>query len=204
MDIIVSDKRFAGELHNVRDFITPRATEVIFLFNQLKCPNPKDTLINCWQWIEDNVSYPTDRLGRMVDRQEFISFGTLYYVNSTDFWFLPCEVIARARLARKYGRKALGDCEDISLTLTSLMRNQLSPQDVYCVMGDYFNSQAAGHAWVKCRLNGAWHIIDPTTPVGKPIDMDRYDEYILFNDIEVHELKPVEEILGGAIARLAT
>jgi len=200
-DIIISDKRFAGETYHITDWITPYALEVQCLFDQLKSDDPKQTLINCWQWLNDNVSYPTNCLGAAVDRQELISFGTLHYINSTDFWQFASETIARARLARKYGRKTLGDCEDMAVIMVSLMRNQLSPQDVYCVMGGYFNSQAAGHAWVKCRLDGEWHIIDPTIKVGKPVDMSRYDEYILFNDVEIHELKPIEEILGTAIAR---
>ena len=200
MTIIVAEKRFAGEQHDIRDFVTPAQIEVVCLFEQLKSDDPQQTLLNCWTWVNDNVAYPTDRLGRTVDRQELISFGALHYINSTDFWFFPCEVIARARIARKYGRKSLGDCDDVAFVLVSVLRNQLSPQDVYCVMGDYFNSQAAGHAWVKCRLDGAWCIVDPTAKVGTPADPNRYDEFVLFNDMEVHELKPVEGLLGS-IAR---
>ena len=199
-DIIVDSKRFAGERYRITDWITPDALEVKDLFDELELSSPYDTLIACWQWINDNVSYPTDRLGRMVDRQELTSFGSLRYVNYEDFWFFPSELIARARLSGRNGRKTLGDCDDVALCLVSLMRNKLSAVDIYCAMGDYFNGQAAGHAWVKCRLNGVWHIVDPTSEVGTPFNWDQYDEFVLFNDREVNELKPVEGILGN-IAR---
>ncbi len=200
-DVIISDKRFAGEAHRITEWITPNAVDVLDVFSEVAATDPKETLLNCWRWINDNIAYPTDPIGRTVDSQELISFGALRYINSIDFWQWPCETIARAKLARSKNRKALGDCDDVAFAFVSIMRNQLSLQDAYCVIGYYNNDKPSGHAWAKCRLDGAWYIIDLTVQAGSFIDLSRYDEYLYFNDMETHELKPIEVILGSAIAR---
>lgn len=195
-DIILCNKRFAGESHSIREWITPFAIEVQDLFIELRQPRAYDTAIACWQWINDSIAYPFTRFfGQPLDHHELIAFRTLHYINSEDFWQFPYETIARACLAKKYGGKTFGDCEDTSLVFTSVLRNQLPATEIYCVVGNYLYLQPTGHAWVKIKVNGSWWIIDTTSLAGSIADETIYDEYVLFNDEEVHELKPVELIL---------
>lgn len=80
--------------------------------------------------------------------------------------------------------------------MVSVLRNQLPSTEVYVALGNYLYPQPAGHAWVKILLNGSWYIVDPTIPAGMVAPDSDYDEYVLFNDVEVIELKPIEHILG--------
>lgn len=195
-DIIISDRRFAEERHSITDWVTPNAAEVQDLFPQLQQLTPLDTTIAVWQWIEDHVSYPYTRCGKHIDHQKLIAFRTFYYVNVGDFWNFPCEVIARARAAGQAGKKIAGDCEDRAVVVASILRNQLSPSEVYVAIGNYLYPTPSGHAWVKCQLDGFWYIVDPTLPAGMAAYESDYDEYVLFNDVEVIEHKPIEGVLG--------
>ena len=88
-----------------------------------------------------------------------------------EFWQTPSETLA----------SELGDCEDTSLLLCSLLRNAINA-DV--ALGSF---QGYGHAW--CQLNG--EILETTYTLARfTPDPQDYCPYVCFNDQEVVELWP--------------
>lgn len=200
-DTIIIETRFAGERHDIRDFVTPNSIEVLDLFDQLKQEDPYNTVTAMWQWIDDNIAYPLTRFfGQPIDYHELIAFRTLHYISQYDLWNFPYEIIARARLAKKYGKKTMGDCEDRAVTFCSVLRNQLSANSIYVALGNYqLPSGPTGHAWIQ--ITSSVSIIDPTAAFGTIADESLYDLYALFNDQEFIEFKPLEQILGKRYER---
>jgi len=87
-----------------------------------------------------------------------------------EFWQTPSETLARK----------LGDCEDTSLVLCSLLRNA----GAHVALGSF---QGYGHAW--CQLDG--QILETTYSSARPVpDPQDYCPYIYFNDAQVIELWP--------------
>lgn len=195
--IIIVNKRFAEESHDLRDWITPSSWEVQALHEQLRGSTPDETLMNCWRWIESHFAYPLTVCGSPTDSHELIAFGRLHYLNRYDFWEFPSEAIAQANSAAKHGKMAYGDCETRAFLMVSVLRNQVSPSEVYAVLGNYYVGwRPAGHAWVRWLADSRWHTVDPTQPAGSLAGEANYDTYCIFNDVEAVEFKPLEEILG--------
>jgi len=88
-----------------------------------------------------------------------------------EFFQFPSETLTRR----------LGDCEDSSNLLTSLLRNFTS---CYTVLGIY---QGYGHAW--CEHDGV--VMETTYTYARPVpDPQNYSPYIYFNEQLVVEVWP--------------
>ena len=88
-----------------------------------------------------------------------------------EFWQTPGETLA----------SNLGDCEDTSLLLCSLLQNAMN---AHVALGSL---EGYGHAW--CQLNG--EILETTYTSARPVpDPKDYCPYVYFNDQEVIELWP--------------
>jgi len=190
-------KRFAGEQHDIRDFVTPNQVEILGLYEHLKQDDPYDTVELCWKYLNQYVQYPANPLGQTVDKQRLITFGGAFiYDQPEDYWQFPYETTARVRWAAKYHQKAFGDCADVAFVMASVLRNQLGPNEVHACIGTYIlHGKPAGHAWVKFRIDLNIYYADPTKDFGKSMDFDLYDEYVLFNDIELNIEKDVSKLL---------
>lgn len=66
------------------------------------------------------------------------NISPLLKYETLDFWNYPSETI----------RDMVGDCEDTSFLLTSILRNKLSENDVYATVGTF---DGFGHSWVTIR-----------------------------------------------------
>jgi hypothetical protein len=95
---------------------------------------------------------------------------------SKDLWMEPS-------LTKQVG---VGNCANKSFLLTSLLRNEFGPDQVFTVLGNLYNGHAGGHAWVQLNLNGQEFIVESTRgdvmtffPV---ICATRYEAVHLFND----------------------
>jgi len=85
-----------------------------------------------------------------------------------EFWQTPSETLA----------SRLGDCEDTSLLLCSLLQNS------HVALGSY---RGYGHAW--CEHNG--QLMETTFTSARPVpDPEDYCPYVIFNDQEVIEFWP--------------
>jgi len=108
---------------------------------------------------------------------DFVCRNINYRRDVGEFWQTPSETLARN----------LGDCEDTSLLLCSLLRNSI---DAHVALGSF---QGYGHAW--CELKG--EILETTYTFSRQVpDPQDYHPYVCFNDQEVVECWPgaVEEI----------
>lgn len=197
MDMLIVNKRFAGEQHDIRDFVTPNQIEILGLYEHLKEDDPYDTVINCWKYLNKYVQYPANPLGQTVDKQRLSTFGGAFiYDQPNDYWQFPYETTARVRDAAKRGKKAFGDCADVTFVLASVLRNQLGPNEIHACIGTYIlKGKPCGHAWVKLRIDLNIYYIDATHDFGKPLNFELYDEYVLFNDIELNVEKDVTKLL---------
>lgn len=171
------DAAFFGEVRRLTDFITPDALEVQNLYTALTkdIDNTIDRITACWKWVASRVKYV-----------EFVR-GKIWINGKTavqnDLWTLP-ETTIRTRVA---------NCAVSSFLLTSLLRNELSPDQVYCALGNLYNGKPGGHAWCSLKLNGEEYVMEPTTPTVPPMvpasAAKRYEAVHYFNDAEVYAVE---------------
>jgi len=168
---------FFGEGKWLTDFITPKAIDVQELHDSLtqKAVALEDRIARLHQWVGNQVRYKRFIRGKMIIE------GKTSVQN--DLWNLP-SVTARLRV---------GNCANKSFLLTSLLRNELSPSQVYCVLGNLYNGKAGGHAWVQVKYDDDEYIIESTradVPLLVPVGAaPRYEAVHLFNDEEAYAIE---------------
>ncbi len=170
--------RFFGEGKWLSEFITPQSLEVTQLHQKLTEQEPtlKDKLIACWSWVASQVKY-----------QKFVT-GTLRIGNKVeyqnDLWCDPSLTI----------RIRVGNCANKAFLLTSLLREDLPADQVYCVLGNLNNNgDSGGHAWCQVSLEGRDYVMESTRPDVPPlIPTDiatKYEAVHLFNDKETYYIE---------------
>lgn len=101
------------------------------------------------------------------DAQDFVHSEVKYKSERGDFWQMPVQTL----------EKGVGDCEDSSLLLCSILKNYT---DSYVVLGSWKNQ---GHAWL---ISGEpWHIIESTANSQKPVKEKGYLPQLFFNNEQV-------------------
>jgi len=159
------------------DFITPDALEVQKLHDVLT-RNAKDLesrITALWYWVASQVKYKQFIKGRIwIDGKSSVQ---------DDLWNSP-SITARV---------GVGNCANKSFLLASLLRNELEPDDVHCVLGNLHNGKPGGHAWVQITLNGRDFIMESTQPDISPLVLatvaDRYEAVHFFNDQSVYAIE---------------
>jgi len=151
-------------------FVTPDALEVKKLFREIteETDSPEIKVKACHEWVATNIRY-----------KQFIS-GRLWIEGRSsaqnDLWNTP-SITKNVRI---------GNCANKAFLLASLLRNELGPDEVYCVLGNLYNGKAGGHAWCQVALNGCTYISDSTNPDVRPLVLasvaDRYEAVHFFND----------------------
>lgn len=103
-----------------------------------------------------------------------------YRSDQGEFFQYPHETVMRQ----------LGDCEDSTILLTSMLRNFTN---AYAVLGEYLGY---GHAWVEME-DGQIYETTLTQAMTVP-DPEHYVAYVKFNDREVYEMWPgaLKEVFG--------
>lgn len=126
--------------------------------------------------------------------QEFVNSFTTYGSEVGDFWRTPAETL----------EKRTGvDCDDSAILLCSILRNYISPDQVYCAFGLWaMGGKTDGHMWVILGSEGGDdRILESTAPPGKSL-RGKYVIYGMFNDkyafstdigLKEFDLKKVEE-----------
>jgi len=130
------------------------------------------------------------QLGASVQRcLDFVCQNISYHKDIGEWWLFPSETIARG----------VGDCEDTSVLLASLLRNFT---DAYVVLGDY---SGYGHAWVGAGNT----ILESTYTRARPVsDPENYRAFCYFNEAQVVEIYPgglqqVFELRRNEVAKLS-
>jgi len=172
--ILMDDQPIAATFFNegkwLTEFITPDALEVKKLYREItkSIEGTENKVRVCHQWVANNIKY-----------KQFIA-GKLWVEGKAsvqrDLWLSP-SLVKRVRV---------GNCANKAFLLTSLLRNELGPNQVYCVLGNLYNGKAGGHAWSQVILNDRTYISDATSADTHPLVIagfaDRYEPVHLFND----------------------
>jgi len=172
--ITMDDQPIAATFFNegkwLTEFITPDALEVKKLYREITegIEGAENKARVCHQWVANNIKY-----------RQFIT-GKLWVEGKAsvqrDLWNSPS-------ITRRVG---VGNCANKAFLLTSLLRNEMGPNQVHCVLGNLYNGKPGGHAWVQVLLNDRTYISDATNAGTQPLVIaalaDRYEPVHFFND----------------------
>jgi len=169
---------FFGEGRWLTDFITPKASDVQELYKSLTkgFTNSTDRITACARWVANQVRYVQFVKGRIwIDGKSSVQ---------NDLWTYPSMTI----------RTKVGNCAVKSFLLTSLLRNELPANEVYCTLGNLYNGKPGGHAWVALKLpDEGEQIMETTVPSAPPMvsaaKATRYESVHYFNDEEVYAVE---------------
>lgn len=105
--------------------------------------------------------------------QEFVHSFTTYQREIGDYWTTPGEILE----ARS------GDCDDKAILLTSILRNYIPAEKVFCAFGKWGkNGKADGHMWVVMEGAGPEdRVVEATASPDQPL-YGHYTLEALFND----------------------
>ncbi len=105
--------------------------------------------------------------------QEFVDSFTTYQREVGDYWTTPDEILDAQE----------GDCDDMAILLTSILRNYLPADQVFCAYGLWLlDGESSGHMWVVTEgKNGEDRIIEATAGPGRKT-RGKYILHGLFND----------------------
>jgi len=182
------DATFFGEVRRLTDWITPGALEVQELFRHLteNITSTRDRITACWEWVTSQIRYVHSVRGKLcIDGKCFAQ---------NDLWQEPSITI----------HTKIGNCANSAMLLASLVRNELPPQQAYCVLGNLHSQQPGGHAWVKVSLDGDDFIMEATTPKVPPLVPEgtatHYEAVHYFNDKEVLAIAGRTQLVPYAVA----
>lgn len=169
---------FFNEGKWLTDFVTPDALEVKVLHKKVTTgiSNLEDKLSALHQWVGDKVKYtPFVKAKIWINGKSSVQ---------KDYWGEPSNVI----------RTKVGNCSNKAFLLASLVRNELSSDQVHVILGNLHQPpRPGGHAWVKVNMGGEDYIMESTRGDMKPMVMARvadiYEDIIYFNDEEVKAIE---------------
>ena len=168
---------FFGEGRWLTDFITPNALDIAGIYKDLTqgVPVLEDRIAVLHNYVASRIRYTKFVKGRLwIDGKSSVQ---------DDLWNLP-SITARVKL---------GNCANKAFLMTSLLRQELSSNQVHCVLGNLYNGKAGGHAWVQVTLNGEDFIVE-TTRADVPAlvsvsNTERYEAVHLFNDESAYAIE---------------
>lgn len=186
--------RFSGEVHDVREFITPNQWHVRQKIEELRNKWELVTPEVCWEYVCADIQYPLDihgkaneyhRLDSYAFRQYFVP-GMGWFVRPWvkqvvyDEWFdFPAEILSMP--------KPIADCDGSSILLCSLL--EAIGIKAYVALGGFAGqSDHLTHAWVLVDYKGDWQVWETTTPeagLAMPEANDYYIPLVYFNDKEI-------------------
>jgi|GEM_PF-2112392 hypothetical protein len=173
----VVKKRLPGEEWDIRQFVTPNVPGVARIETQLPA-GEREFVATAWWWVTKYIQYP-EGSPDVEDEHYFRAFRgrTRRAYRVYDYWSFPAETLVTR----------IGDCEDASFLLASILRRRLPDTRVFVTIGLFDNY---GHAWVT--VDGLVLETTPGLPSYKAIpEQLPYVPFFRFNDTVV---LPVREI----------
>lgn len=166
---------FFGEGSWLSDYINPDEPDILMLWKEVteNAKSQEDRVKAAWGWVARNIRY-----------KDFIKASINVEGNTStqhDYWQKPGMCL----------KTGVGNCANKSFLLTSLLRNEFTPEQVHCVLGNLHNGKAEGHAWVEANLNGISYILESTREDVPPVDANeavRYEPVHYFNDKVVYAI----------------
>lgn len=171
---VIVEKRYPGERLDIREFIRPDTLMVQELVSRL----PPDPTAH-YRWVVEQIAYPVggDEVLDLHQECRWVTrAGRWRTCQLTDeFWSFPSETLA----------DRVGDCDDKSILLVSMLRHLYPPQAVWATVGYW---QGFGHMWVTVWTGQGWAVYettldrpDPRMPVP---EASPYEPLLRFNDVE--------------------
>lgn len=160
-----------GESKWLSKWVDPSSLEIQELYKRLTSGETtlEGRVRACLKYVSD---YRYTRFVKVVSRVA----GKTFVQN--DAWLEPGAAIHAPAL----------NCANRAFLITSLLRQEISPEHIWVVLGNLNFDGQDGHAWTLLRLNGDY-ILESTTPVVSQrfvpaAEADRYEAVIYFNDKE--------------------
>lgn len=186
IETIVVEKRFHGELTDVRDFIRPRD----FMVRDLVASRDDWTPRSMLQWVVENINYPAGGLltrdwsAMLRFRWPVLPIPRKFY-SSVDLWEFPAEVL----------RDRIADCEGMTFLLVSMLRNRFPELRAFATVGFY---RGYGHVWTTVQEGRDWRIYEATlswVPEYLPTEQEAADYEPIFRFNEQTVLIETEELI---------
>jgi len=160
---------FFGEGKWLSDFVTPDQPDILMLWEKIiaGAKTQEDRITAAWDWVANQVKYVP------FIKAEIRVEGVHSYQD--DFWQTPSMV----------SKTLVANCANKAFLLTSLLRNELPPSDVYVVLGNLHNGHVQGHAWVQANIGSGEYIVESTrndVPLLEVSKAPRYEPVHYFND----------------------
>lgn len=161
---------FFGEGRWLTDFITPNALDIKELYKDLTqgITSLDEKIAAMHNYVASQIRYTRFVKGKLwVEGKSSVQ---------DDLWNLP-SITARVKVA---------NCSNKAFLLCSLLRQDMSSNQVYAALGNLYNGKPGGHAWVQVKLGGQDYIIEATRADVPALVLassaDRYEAVHLFND----------------------
>ena len=158
-----------GESRYLTSWVTPDNLEIQSKYNELTkgLLTQRDKIIACWDYVKSLRYRQFIQAKVKIDGRTFVQ---------KDTWLNPAQVI----------QAPAANCANRSFLLASLLRQELSPQELYICLGNLNYDHQDGHAWVYAKLDNDY-LLETTSPTIKTpfIDArsaDIYESVIFFND----------------------
>ena len=161
-------QRFGYEEHDLREWITPSSPKVKAYADCLYVPDRDSYIATCWSWVCKAFNYARYDYHMMEAFMGPWTAGSVY--RQPDFWHFPAEMIGFyeeyadqvAQGRRSPDNKPVGDCEDLTNLLASLLLCYTN--GVWANLGFH---EGRGHAWVTVERYGEEYILETTYTADK-------------------------------------
>jgi hypothetical protein len=154
------------------EFVTPDAPGVRLKYEELTqgLVDEEAKIRACWDWVS-SIKYKPFIRGRLEIEGKISS--------QSDLWMSPSMAI----------HIPYGNCANKSFLLTSLLRNFISADRVYCALGNLHQPAPGGHAWTVVKMPINTYILEATnhdmTPLVDEKVAEIYEPVMYFNDKKV-------------------
>ena len=191
--------RYGDQELDVREFVLPRGDMVARILEGITAGTPGNLVWSCWDWVCREIEYPPLPLATADYHREeaflvgesmpWVGFLPIKRSTKLEFWQFPFETIDHR----------MGDCEDTSILLCSLLRNRLPADQVHVAVGKFLQY---GHAWISLLDSGDRCVLESTLDAAFPyqvLDAYPYRPLLYFNDEQAFEVNGGIEELKEAL-----
>lgn len=104
-------------------------------------------VLDAWQWVGANIPY--EPIGSDIEFDGAV-------IRCLDCYTVE-QILARGK----------GNCVSKSALLASILLNRIAPGRIHMVIGGFSLDGVGGHAWCELDREGAWHLLEATSPPPK-------------------------------------
>ena len=158
-----------GESCYLTSWVTPDNLEIQSKYNELTkgLSTQRDKITACWNYVKSLRYRQFIQTKVRLDGQTYVQ---------EDAWLNPAQVM----------HAPAANCANRSFLLASLLRQELSPQQIYICFGNLNYDHQDGHAWVYAKLDKDY-LLETTSPSIKTPFLDArsadiYESVMFFND----------------------